>query len=199
VTRIFFHGLPQISSYSGMKLLHFLQPWVLSKDICSILYNEPAGERWWRVPQFIIFRLLFFVVGFDLFCVRFRATWKSVSVTDEELTFWVFVNCVLFVKQVLGIVQVDVLVRERLLLFIFAGEDSVLNSEERSTMMVWHAMVAEEIWIECTAKSNMFGPFKFLMIMMSWSDEDVQKLVLECKDDHAVLSTRDLTSAFSSS
>lgn len=190
MTRIFFQGLPQISCYSGMKLLHFLQPWVITKDLCSILYNGPAGDVWWRVPEFIILRVLFFVVGFDLFCVRFRATWTSVSVTDEELTFQDLVRCVLFVKQVLGIVQVDVLVRERLLLFIFAGEDSVLNSEERSTMMVWHAMVAEEIWIECTAKSNVFGIFKFLVIMMSWSDEDVQKLVLEVKTDHAVLSTR---------
>jgi hypothetical protein len=199
VTRIFFHCLPDISSYSGMKLLHFIQPWVVSKDVCSILYNEPAGDVWWRLPQFIILRVLFFVVGFDLFCVRFRATWTSVSVSDEELTFHTLVNCVLFVKQVLGIVQVDVLVRERLLLFIFAGEDSVLNSEERSTMMVWHAMVAEEIWIECTAKSRLFGIFKFLMIMMSWSDEDVQKLVLEVKSDRDAAATRDSTMKSSSS
>lgn len=195
VTRIFFHSLPNISSYSGMKLLHFIQPWVLSTDLCSTLYNEPKGDVWWRVPQFIILRILFFVVGFDLFCVRFRATWTSVSVTDEELTFMTLVKCVLFVKQVLGIVQVDVLVRERLLLFIFAGEDSVLNSEERSTMLVWHAMVAEEIWIECTAKSRLLGFFKFLIIMMSWSDEDVQKLVLEVKSNRDVRATRDLTAS----
>lgn len=85
-------------------------------------------------------------------------------------------SILLFVNQVLGVVQVRWMIQLRLFCFIFGGEDSILSDEADAKRRTWLALLAKEI-------CSVFPMGKFFAIMLSFSDQDFQLLVLD-EDDH---------------
>eukprot|EP00415_Alexandrium_ostenfeldii_P004821 UN4821 len=77
--------------------------------------------------------------------------------------------------------------RQRLFTFIFGGEDSILQPHEKTLKAVWEAMLARAI---CTQHSFC----RALAIMLSFSDVDFQKLVLNERSDLAEASTMSMRS-----
>merc|ERR1719393_815188 len=54
-------------------------------------------------------------------------------------------NVVMFLVQVMGIVKLSIFVRERIFLFIFAGEDGVLSHAEQAALDVFNSLLVKKI------------------------------------------------------
>merc|ERR1712196_515351 len=77
-----------------------------------------------------------------------------------------------FLFQLLGVVNLRSFVKERLFLFIFAGEEGNLDSNEKSRWEIWLCILCKRIVEE-------FGFFKGFVVMLAFDDYDFQKLVLD--------------------
>lgn len=165
VSHFFWDELPSISTFSGLRLLGVVTPQMLLPAISA----EFKGFRRRRRPRmhlacFILERVAAAIIGFDTFLVKFR----SVCVAESVLVFVAFLN------QVLGVVPVQRFTQHRLYIFIFGGEDGVLNSREEAVLQTWQAMLAQRMW-------RSYSCLRFLVMMLTFGDYDFQRLVLnEC-------------------
>merc|ERR1712167_396181 len=115
-----------------------------------------------------IFNLIFgFIIGFGTFLMRLRI----VSVKANHDVTDLFLPCIQFLVQVLGVVQLGPFVRKRLFVFIFGGEDGMLQDDEIELMETWQALLARRMYTDLEYK-------QFIAVMLSFSDEDFQSLVL---------------------
>lgn len=181
--RLFWSDLHAISIYSGMRLLNYVQPPVLSMDISHIMSMKPAhrGMAWF---SFIIGRLFCLIVGFDFFLKKFRDADKTgvfSTYQDEPWSATQVLRSFMFMRQVMGVVQVDSLIRDRLFIFVFGGEESKMDRRELTIKAVWQALIARRIWRECKAQqsSTLAASLKYGAVMLTFSDEDFQHLILD--------------------
>uniref|UniRef100_A0A7S0F8S2 Uncharacterized protein n=1 Tax=Pyrodinium bahamense TaxID=73915 RepID=A0A7S0F8S2_9DINO len=159
--------IPDLYTYSAMRLLHYVSPQVLMAEI-SKQTSDPSTKE---ILKFVFSRVVFFITGFDAFMLKCS---ESKRFMEEGLTPREMLDGIIFLKQVLGIVQLGMFVRDRLFLFIFAGEDGIMQRREQALQNVWNAMLVREIW-------RTFSLAKFVVIMLSFDDTDFQRLVLNEK------------------
>jgi hypothetical protein len=175
---IFWDVLPSLSCYSAMKLLNCIVPTVLSTRAFELIteVTERKAEKKSIAPAILniilwIFQLIFgFVAGFDTFLMKLRIVAASAGTSAG------IVPCLQFLVQVLGVVQLGFFVRKRLFVFIFGGEDGIMQDEETELMETWNALLARRIWREYAIE--MQSKVKFFIVMLSFADEDFQSLVL---------------------
>eukprot|EP00746_Dinoflagellata_sp_MGD_P007205 gnl/MRDRNA2_/MRDRNA2_114219_c0_seq1.p1 gnl/MRDRNA2_/MRDRNA2_114219_c0~~gnl/MRDRNA2_/MRDRNA2_114219_c0_seq1.p1 ORF type:complete len:699 (+),score=121.66 gnl/MRDRNA2_/MRDRNA2_114219_c0_seq1:146-2242(+) len=79
-----------------------------------------------------------------------------------------------FLIQVLGIVQVQKLLRWRLFRFIFGGQDAEVSIEERLVERMYEARLAHSIW-----SSHHMGFSKKVVTLLNLNDDDLQRLMLQ--------------------
>lgn len=179
--RIFMSSLPELASYSGMRLLHFVTPTVLASDLLK--WYHYTGDRWvkdkWggfvaaqKWMKLFATRGLCFIIGVDVFLTKCRLNYHLCMV--GALTWGKLWIMMLFLVQVLGIVQLKSVVRQRLFTFIFAGEDCILQPVESALQAVWLALVTREAYRHFSPKNWL----KYMAVMMTFSNEDFQRLVL---------------------
>merc|ERR1712008_57654 len=122
-----------------------------------------------EVVLFVLFRILYFVFGFDAFIVKFRAATDWLS----TVSLMSFLKITIFLNQTLGIVQVERITLQRLLLFIFGGEDNVVSPGEHRLMLAYVARLFERIWSD-----PLSSHFKAFVVSMTFRDDDLQRLML---------------------
>jgi len=183
VTQIFWETLPLLSSYSAMKLLNCIVPTVFISTLTEKinLINESVAEGKGKVLPILgllvwfIAVIIQFIIGFDTFLLKLRVVSGKAeeSGAGEFLTLvtTIILPVIQFLVQVLGVVQLGPFVRKRLFVFIFGGEDGIMQNEEVELMNTWNALLAKRIWREYTW-------YQFIAVMTSFSDEDFQSLVL---------------------
>lgn len=177
---LFWQILPTLGTFTGMKLLFYVDPWVLLQEMSlefTMLKARITHGRYflacWKIVQFLLIRSICFMVGLDAFLVKFRET--SANYIDKEaLTVEAFLGSAAFLFQVLAVVNLTSIVRTRLFFFIFGGEDCSVSTRDKAKEWVWNAMLARKIW-------ETHGVFKFFVIMMSFTDCDIQHLLLHVK------------------
>lgn len=175
--RIFLTVIRELDNYSAMMVLHYITPSILIADLMK--YYHYSKERWvgeggqrvlvakWL--ELLLLRSLCLVIGFDVFVTKCRQNCTMYMMGD--LSFWKAIQIQIFLMQMLAVVQLTLFVRNRLFTFIFAGEDCVMQPRESAHKNVWAALLAREI--------RMSFPWpKYLAIMLSFSNEDFQRLVL---------------------
>lgn len=174
---LFWDVMPTLSVYSAMKLLDKIVPSKLGAMVTLELaiVNDrkekglPALKVYEPLLGLVLTCAICFLVGFDVFLLRLRIT--NINANRDNIRLEDLAPCLLFLVQVLGVVQLGPFVRHRLFIFIFAGEDGILQESEREKMWAFNGMLARRIYRD-------YSFFKFLGLMMSFSDEDFQKLVL---------------------
>merc|ERR1711879_637767 len=162
-----------------MKLLYYVTPSVVGTEAClrlTIVTQHMTTRSPWRclravavLVSYLITRLMCLIVGFDAFLVKFRMA--SVYIDEEEVSYDAVLGAVIFLFQILCVVNLNWFVRERLFIFTFAGEDGTLDSDERARVEVWNALIARRIY-------EQFGFWRFLVVMLGFDDYDYQMLVL---------------------
>mmetsp|Transcript_94431 Transcript_94431/g.182107 ORF Transcript_94431/g.182107 Transcript_94431/m.182107 type:complete len:345 (-) Transcript_94431:144-1178(-) len=175
--RFFLGDLPELKYFSAMRLLQHLLPYVLMQESQALLqdfkdrYNK--GEKMPRMIlealSFVAIRLVVLVFGFDAFIVKFRAAseWASVA------CFMSFIKTAAFLNQTVGIVQIERITMQRVMIFVFGGVDSIINGEECRVMQAYLARLFEKIW---TSPSSSWR--QALVVSLSFQDQDFQSLML---------------------
>lgn len=177
VDKLFWDHIPDLSYFSAMQLLNYITPAVLSQEIFFVLFYTTEL----RTPKLIwilVSRPICLIIGLDAFLIKYRSAREGI--VSDELTFEHFMDAVVFLNQVLGVVQLRWAVKKRLFRFVFGGEDGVMTERETIRMDIWNAMVAQHIF-------KRYRCDKALAIMLTWSDDDFQMLVLneeETLEDH---------------
>eukprot|EP00811_Abedinium_folium_P003475 NODE_13194_length_1179_cov_13.550380.p1 GENE.NODE_13194_length_1179_cov_13.550380~~NODE_13194_length_1179_cov_13.550380.p1 ORF type:complete len:170 (-),score=58.47 NODE_13194_length_1179_cov_13.550380:280-789(-) len=85
-----------------------------------------------------------------------------------------------FLFQMLGVVNLQWFVKQRLIIFIFGSEDGDLALLEQSRSEVWISLLARNVFA--------YYPFwKAVVIMLAFDDYDFQHLVLDDSNSNAVV------------
>lgn len=177
VAVLFWQWLPRFSTFSSMKLLHYLTPHVLITETfleAAFFVERIQGGHYrraiWKMAWFCMFRLLCLLVGFDAFLVKLRLTARFTN--SEDVSLRVVTLGVVFMFQVLGIVNLTIFARKRLFVFIFGGQDGIVNTEEKAKEYLWNALLAKRIY-------EYFSFFQCVVILISLDDYDFQMLTLK--------------------
>merc|ERR1712110_824834 len=101
---------------------------------------------------------------------------------NTKFQFGYFIGAALLLNQILGVVQLSWMIRERLFRFVFAGEDGIMSSSELVKRDTWNALIAQTLF---TSYRNPIDKFTMLL---TFSDDDLQRLTLhEHRDKKAGL------------
>merc|ERR1711881_79955 len=90
----------------------------------------------------------------------------------EQFEFAYFIGAAMLLNQILGLVQLDWMIKERLFRFVFAGEDGIMSRSELVKKDTWNAQIAKTLF---TSYSNPVDKFTMLL---TFSDDDFQRLTL---------------------
>lgn len=178
VANLFWNHFPKLSVYSALKLLDKVQPVRLSYNLGrefatakDLRQNHAAGfmRAYSELISLLVQVALSFIVGFDVFLLKIRVV--SNIVNQPSLSLSHFAAVMLFFVQMVGVVRVCEHTTDRLFVFIFGGEDGVMQRKEKELMRTWEALLARKIYRD-------YSFVRFLVVMMSFCDEDFQKLTL---------------------
>eukprot|EP00927_Polykrikos_kofoidii_P062983 TRINITY_DN5779_c0_g1_i1.p1 TRINITY_DN5779_c0_g1~~TRINITY_DN5779_c0_g1_i1.p1 ORF type:complete len:488 (+),score=101.38 TRINITY_DN5779_c0_g1_i1:84-1547(+) len=173
--------LPQLSSFSAMRLLYYVTPSVVGTQayVCAFFVSqhlEEAQNMKDRIRavlplfRYVLQTFFYLVVGFDAFLVKYRMAADYIE--REEFNFASALGAFIFLFQILGVVNLSWFVRERLFIFIFGGEDGNVDREEKARWDCWNALMAKKIY-------DHFGFFKGSIVLLGFDDYDFQMLVLD--------------------
>lgn len=179
LSHIFWRNIPEIGIISGMRVLGVFQGTQLAFEIG--LVKEGVYPKWGCLG--LIFKLIVcFIFGIDCFLVKFRAVSSTIMPEhSDKVDLNSFLVPLMFARQMCSLVDIPNLINERLFVFIFGGEDSVMQQHERAKRECWNAMMVKAFWQDCFTGDKLRGSLKFGVLMLSWSDFDFQKLVLDPK------------------
>jgi len=186
--------IPYMGSFSAMGLLYFISPYVLVDDLSQLMTGmkdmaddagaeQPSGMQQKiklakAMAKFWSFRLVCLVIGFDAFLAKYRVA--SEFINSSEVSVDNMMASLVFVNQLLGIMQVALLIRRRLFVFVFGGADGILEIKEQARQVVYNAMLAQYIF---QFSQGLGGPAasRFFVVMMNYTDMDFQTMVLNEK------------------
>jgi len=177
VQEIIWELLPILSTYSAMKMLNNVAPAVACTKffyLLNVLQEAQAEDRSTTMAylgflQWIILLIFAFVLGFDTFLLKLRVI--AAEASAKTLSLSVVIPCIQFLVQLLGIVQLGAFVKARIFLFIFGGEDGVIQDEEEALQEVWESLLAKRMYEDLPLT-------EFVATVLTFSDEDFQRLVL---------------------
>jgi len=187
VAEMFWVTLPILSTYSAMRLLDRIVPTKFARNFGTLIGDlqedlttgESKSATCKALGKFLyefLLVLLCFVVGFDSFLLKLRrvSVYVNKPASDLGTEFWDLLNIVQFAIQILGVVNVQSFVNDRLFQFVFAGEDGVLQSDEKVMVKIWNCLLARQMWRVLSPKSIVH----FIIVGLTYDDYQFQKLVL---------------------
>jgi hypothetical protein len=183
---LFFDLIPMIGVYSSLLMLFPAAPKVFVQDLFTHLFYRESKSYWRDLIWLIVSRAICFIIGFDSFLVKFREGANQFIVSTpgtndkEQFELAYFIGAAMLLNQILGVVQLNWMVKERLFRFVFAGEDGIMSSNELVKKDTWNAQIAKTLF---TSYSNCLDKFTMLL---TFSDDDFQRLTLHERQDNTV-------------
>lgn len=179
-------------SLSAVKLLNFATPTILVPAMLQTINQSFEHNATFtaitRIVSFIVRRMAYLFIGFDTFLFRFQvlAFFMQTYVEDPEASLVTAEGLVMmtlvFLNNMLGILQLGIFVRDRLFLFIFGGEDGSMSAVEAAKKWTWEAMIMKYSW------DHMPTRFHALAFFLTFSDVDFQRLALDNTEESISLS-----------
>jgi hypothetical protein len=181
VSDLFWNYFEHLSTFSAMRLLYFVTPsvvftegyvvaWLVKDQVAAAETRAELLRALRPVLKYLGGCLIYMVIGLDAFLVKYRLASKFIM--SEELSIWNLMCTLIFLVQVLGIVNLNRFCKQRLFILIFGGEDGNVEPEEKLRWEVWKCFLTKNIY-------KTFGFFHGTVIMMGFDDYDIQSLVLD--------------------
>merc|ERR1712013_956270 len=109
------------------------------------------------------------------FLVKFREGAELFILSTPEsdkshFQFAYFVGAVMLLNQILGVVQLNWMISERLFRFVFAGEDGIMSSHQLVKKDTWQALVAKTLFTSYGCCIDRFT------MLLTFNDRDFQRL-----------------------
>merc|ERR550514_1386459 len=117
--------LPRLAVFSAMGLLYYVNPVVFSQALSQELYNLMGDSEKLQLNRYTLWRIVRFVA----FLLKFREVSAAAHTPMHEMNLLKFMSIVMFVVQLLGVSRLSVFMKDRLFIFIFAGEDAIMTKE----------------------------------------------------------------------
>jgi len=185
LSRLVWSGWPTFATATSLKLLYYIQTTILIAALLKAI-NLAFAKMGRGCPALLLFlaqRIFFGLCGFDTFLYKtqFLAAQISAILEMEEgpsrsaSTQAVTIQSVVFINQMLSVVQLGRYSRRRIFVFMFAGEDGQIDAVEDARKQIWEGMFAMWCW-------EQLKWYQAISVYMSFSDYDFQKLVLDNKE-----------------
>jgi len=181
---LFFSLIPVIGVYSSLLMLFPAAPKVFIQDLFTCLFYRESKNYYRDLAWLVSSRTICFVIGFDSFLVKFREGANQFIMSTPEsdkkqFQLTCFVGAAMLLNQILGVVQLNWMMKERLFRFVFAGENGIMSSSETVKKDTWNAQIAKKLF---TAYTNHVDKFTMLL---TFNDDDFQRLTLHEKADRS--------------
>lgn len=197
VEYMFWCTVPIMRRFSALQQLYYVTPGILKMEAALVLlhvkqrigakFSDRSGTSFlyiWPMLKFILKRAVAFIIGFDAFLVKFRLASKAVNADSmQALSYRDLLNFASFFFQVLGVVDLKRLMRERLFIFVFGGKDGNMDIDEEALAKVWRAIMAKRIY-------GHFGRCQGTIVMLGFDDFDFQMLALDDDEESIRLTVR---------
>jgi len=176
VAEICWVDLPRLSIFSAIKLLEHITPQKVSYGLFVIFfYIQDKRKMMIEFFKFLVSRPLCLIIGMDTFLIKYRLVYANIAKPTPH--FSDITAALIFLNQVIGINNRAFVIKNRLYRFVFAGEEGVMENEQEVVRDVWEAFVAEKV-----ITSGRYPWWKAWSIMLSWCDDDVQRLFVDDRD-----------------
>uniref|UniRef100_A0A7S2N9Z7 Uncharacterized protein n=1 Tax=Zooxanthella nutricula TaxID=1333877 RepID=A0A7S2N9Z7_9DINO len=155
------------------------------RDFDTTMCDTSVLRKAHRVDIFVLAETVTFMVvmcacfalgALEFFHKSLRCTVLLIQ-ADGALNLFLVLYYSLFLNQVVGMLAVNTLLRWRVEVFIFGGDDAVVSAEERYIMEVYLARLMEAIWL-----NKDMTLLEKVSFMLQFDDDDLQRLVVEEND-----------------
>lgn len=144
--------------------------------------REGLGQSWkvravafFETSIFVLFTVFVAVFGSMAFIVKLcRVAFVLLDVKTPW--YWTFWTVLAFINQAMGIMAIQQMLRDRIIWFLFGGQDARVSLEERHLMLAYEALLAEKVW---TVRSEGITNIKRCLALLTFNADDIQRLVLE--------------------
>jgi len=175
-------ALPHLSGFSSIALIAKAHPSLVVHEYQEFISKSPlrrsaigysALTGW-----FLLTRVLLVVVAVSAFAVKLVATGlKLISPDVRPLFKWAAVVALL--NNCMGCIAVGQVLQDRLFLFVFAGQDTEYQDDERALRDVYRCRVSREIWKTFAEGRDPWGRWKAIVLLATWDHYDLQRLLIE--------------------
>lgn len=184
--------LPQLCTVSGVKFIAQVHP--------SLVYNEFllfCQEH--RSPQlisnallgtlvltcsFVAKRLFFSIVALGAFAVKVLVVAFNFVDPSCSVQFKVMITLA-FMTQCMGCVPIEVVLQDRIFLFVFGGKQSTYQEDDHAYKKVYESLLAKHIW-QFYWHSPSYGrlarwraKLQAIIILATFDHYDLQKLLIQ--------------------
>lgn len=148
---IYWDIIPSVRTFSALRTLKHVHPQLFIGEIRSahFLYRMRLGSRRkvsLMMSLFVLKRVVILCFGLQAFIYKFTQTAAQLEMNEGRPLAQILLGTIFLNQLVGGVVQMDIQFRNRLMLFLFGGEDARIEPEEDALMHVWFAHAAYALW-----------------------------------------------------
>ncbi|CAK0801671.1 unnamed protein product [Prorocentrum cordatum] len=148
---IYWDLIPSVRTFSALRALKHVHPQLFPAELRSahLKYSmrlRSCRQRFAMISLFVIKRIVILWFGLQAFMHKFTQTAAQLEMNEGRPLTQMFLGIVFLNQLVGGVVQMDIQFRNRLMLFLFGGEDAKVEPEEDALLNVWVAHVANALW-----------------------------------------------------
>jgi len=180
--RLFQEALPHLSAFSAISLIAKAHPSLIMHEYDEYLAKSRcrqccAGSAMLSV-WFFLTRFVLAAIAVSAFAVKVVATGlKLISPSVGPVFKWAAVVALL--NNCMGCITVGRLLEERILMFVFSGQDSEFQEDERALRNVYQCRVCREIWSAFSQSDDPWGTWKAIILLATLDHYDLQALLIE--------------------
>jgi len=191
IVNFFQRLLPTFSTFSAIKLISKIHPSVMHNEY---LHYISESDMRGTTAGFIAITLWFFFKEFicaatalGAFSIKMLAV--SMKMVNSEYSVLVrIINIVALMNQVIGCLVMEIVMQDRLFLFVFGGQDSMYRDDEFARKNVYECRLAKQIWTDFWERGKRF---KAIVLLATYDHYDLQTLLLrEAVLDDSMLAQR---------
>jgi len=176
------YSLPTLSAFSSLKMLRTVHPNLiltnLRDSIKEPIFGEGTAGRLIQLSMFLSYAIVAAWIGTLSFVVKVVEATVMLSYLDAN-RFLSLCYVFGFLNQCLGIVMIDQVLHNRVMLFIFGGETVDISHDERVMRKVYIARCAKSLCDTYLKKdSSMIERMRGITILCTFNHRDIQKLIL---------------------
>lgn len=166
--------IPQMSTFSALKLIGRVHP-ALVYDEFQYFYSHHRFSWVASLTWFILSRLFLALTAVSAFAVKVLAVgFRFINPHILWTARWAAVVALL--NNCMGIVLFERLLQDRLFLFVFGGQDTEYQDDERALLHVYQSRIAKKIW---TTYWSTGQRLKAVVLLVTLDHYDLQRLLID--------------------
>lgn len=179
VVFVFQKLLPQFATFSAIKLVAKVHPALFFNEFLHYR-SETSWRGTWYGSTFIfsVFLVKTFscaIAAVAAFVVKLLAVGLRL-INPQYYLIYRGACAIALMNQCVGVILLEVVLQDRMFLFVFGGQDAAYRDDERALKNVYEARLARAIWLDYWAKGERL---KAIVLLATFDHYDLQQLIIE--------------------